>query len=421
MRATPTPADFSHSRDTIADQLPASGSDPHAPACPCDDLHGFDRACRRSVRCLVSLEHDHQDPPAGTADSHAPGRSAAASLLSAYDRLKPALDAGRLGSEHVGFVAPPLSEDAIAYAWLLNDASTYLVGAGDSVLEGESGGPARIDALQPLLGDDMRRRLGLPRRLVDAISANILQYAAHCLSPSRKPANVNIWTAYRSESTAYARHPACPYDARLVQLNASTCTGFDAGAFSAPHPSDDDGKLACDIQSSTSTARCPALVVLTRNQRRNTAHRFPPGDGSALRDPSTACVVRSTGIDAGGKHFALMGEGRNCFGGTAYSLIEEIDALRDGQPVLVKRTARISDAIGSTNSRTQVRASSAPVHPVGYTHPFLCSSRLERRCNELSHKPPWMATQCDSRHDSTSYARWASATQRAQRERAKRP
>lgn len=110
MRATPTLADFSHSRDTIADQLPASGSDPHAPACPCDDLHGFDRACRRSVRCLVSLEHDHQDPPAGTADSHALGRSAAASLLSAYDRLKPALDAGRLGSEHVGFVAPRLAK-----------------------------------------------------------------------------------------------------------------------------------------------------------------------------------------------------------------------------------------------------------------------------------------------------------------------
>lgn len=146
-----------------------------------------------------------------------------------------------------GFVGPPLSQDAIAYAWLLNDASTYLVGAGDSALEGESGGPACIDALQPLLGDDMRRRLGLPRRLVDAISANILQCAAHCLSPSCKPTNVSIWSAYRSESTAYARHPACPYDARVVQLSASTRAGFDAGAFSAPYPYDDDGKLACDI------------------------------------------------------------------------------------------------------------------------------------------------------------------------------
>lgn len=102
--APPTLADFSHGRDTIAGQLPASGSDPHAPACPCDDLHGFDRACRGSVGCLVSIEHDHQAPPSGTADSHAPGRSAAASLLVAYDRLKPALDARCLGSAHVGFV-----------------------------------------------------------------------------------------------------------------------------------------------------------------------------------------------------------------------------------------------------------------------------------------------------------------------------
>jgi len=275
------------------------------------------------------------------ADGHAPGRPAAASLLAAYDRLKPALDAGCLGSAYVGSAGtpPPLSQDAIAYAWLLNDASTYLVGAGDNAPEGESGGPACIDVLQPLLGDDMRPRPGLPRRLVDAISANILQCAAHCISPSCKPTNVNIWSAYRSESSAYARHPACPCDARLVQLNASTCVGFDAGAFPAPHQSDDAGKLACDIQSSTSTARCPALVVLTRDQGRNTTRRFPPGDGTALGDPSTACTVRSTGIDASGKHFALMGEGRDCFGGTAYSLIEEIYALRDGQPVLVKRNS----------------------------------------------------------------------------------
>ncbi|MBN3794239.1 hypothetical protein [Burkholderia sp. Ac-20392] len=274
------------------------------------------------------------------ADSHAPGRPAAASMLAAYDRLEPALDAGCLDSQHGGSAGtPPLSQDAIAYAWLLNDASMYLVGAGDNAPERESGGPACIDPLQPLLGDDMRPRPGLPRRLVEAISANIRQCAAHCISPSCKPMNVSIWSAYRSESSAYTRHPACPFDTRLVQLNVNTCVGFDAGAFSASHPSDDAGKLACDIQSSAPTARCPALVVLTRDQGRNTTLRFSPGDGSALRDPSTACTVRSTGVDAGGTHFALMGEGRDCFGGTAYSLIEEIYVLRDGQPVLVKRNS----------------------------------------------------------------------------------
>jgi hypothetical protein len=272
--------------------------------------------------------------------SHAPGRSAKAAALAAYGQLKPELDAECLGSADIGSTtAPSWSQDAIAYAWLLNDASMYLVdaGAGDDTSRNNTGGPACIDALQPLLGDDMRPHAGLPRRLVEAITTNVLQCAAHCASPSCKPTNVNIWSAYRSESAAYARHPACPYDARLVQLDASTCVGFDAGAFSAPHPAEDAGKLACDAQSSTSTTRCPAVLVLTRDQGRNTTRRFPPGDSSALRDPSTACAVRSTGVDSGGTHFALMGEGRDCFGGTAYSFIEEIYVLRDGQPVLVRR------------------------------------------------------------------------------------
>lgn len=127
--------------------------------------------------------------------------------------------------------------------------------AGDNAPERESGGPASIDPLQPLLGDYMRPRPSLPRRLVEAISANILQCAAHCISPSCKPTNISIWSAYRSESATYTRHPACPYDARLVQLNINTCAEFDAGAFSAPHLSDDAGKLAFDIRSSVPTAR----------------------------------------------------------------------------------------------------------------------------------------------------------------------
>ncbi|AXF19306.1 hypothetical protein CUJ89_01450 [Burkholderia pyrrocinia] len=78
------------------------------------------------------------------------------------------------------------------------------------------------------------------------------------------------------------------------------------------------------------------MLVLTRDQGRNTTRRFPPAQHSALSDPSTACTVLSTGVDAGGTHFASMGEGRDCFGRTAYSLIEKIYVVRDGQPVLVK-------------------------------------------------------------------------------------
>ncbi len=38
--------------------------------------------------------------------------------------------------------------------------------------------------------------------------------------------------------------------------------------------------------------------------------------------------MRSSGVNADGTHFGLMGEGRHYFGGTAYSLVEEI-RLRD--------------------------------------------------------------------------------------------
>jgi hypothetical protein len=128
--------------------------------------------------------------------------------------------------------------------------------------------------------------------------------------------------------SAYKRHPACPYDARLVQLSINACAGLDAGAFSAPHQSDnDEGKPACDIQSSASTARHPALVVPIQEQGRNMTCRFSPVDGSVLRDPSTACTVRSAGVDAGGTHVAFMGEGRDCFGRTTNSL-EEVCVAR---------------------------------------------------------------------------------------------
>ena len=134
----------------------------------------------------------------------------------------------------------------------------------------------------------------------------------------------------------YTRHPACSYDARLVQLNANTRVGFDGGAYGSAHTAEDADELTCDAHSSTSATCCPAILVLTRDQGKSTIRRFPPFEHSALSDPSTACAVRSTDVDTDGTRFALMGGGRDRFGGTAYSLVEEIYLLRRGQPVLVK-------------------------------------------------------------------------------------
>ncbi|AOR68083.1 hypothetical protein BBJ41_11360 [Burkholderia stabilis] len=69
------------------------------------------------------------------------------------------------------------------------------------------------------------------------------------------------------------------------------------------------------------------MLAMTRGQSRGTTHRFPPAEHSALADLSAACTVRSIGVDAGGTSFALVGEGRDCFGSTVYSLIEEIYVL----------------------------------------------------------------------------------------------
>lgn len=170
-----------------------------------------------------------------------------------------------------------------------------------------------------------------------------------------------------------------------MQLNASTCARFDSGAFSAPHPSDDDGKLACDIQSSTSTARCPALVVLTRNQGRNRTRQFPPGNGSALWDPSTACTARSTSIDAGGKHFALWVRARLLWRHGPFTHRRNRCGARRAARARQKEQRGFL-MLSGRRTRGRRFALAAPMSIRWVT------SRLERRCNQLSHKQPWMAT-----------------------------
>lgn len=120
-----------------------------------------------------------------------------------------------------------------------------------------------------------------------------------CTSPPRKPTNISVWPTYRGDSAVYTRHPPCPCDARLEQLNADTLARFDACAFSARHPSEDARKQACNFRYSTTAASCPALRAPTGDQGLNTTHRFVPGNGSALCDLDSPGRARSTGVDAG--------------------------------------------------------------------------------------------------------------------------
>lgn len=137
-------------------------------------------------------------------------------------------------------------------------------------------------------------RAGLPRQS----RRTFFSAWATALRPPRKPTNISVWPTYRGDSAAYTRHPPCPYDARLEQLNADTCARFDACAFSAQHRSEDARKQACNFRSSTTAASCPTLRARTGDQGLNTTRRFAPGNGSALCDLDTPGRARSTGVDA---------------------------------------------------------------------------------------------------------------------------
>lgn len=110
-------------------------------------------------------------------------------------------------------------------------------GASNDRPQDVSGSPACLDVLQLLPSDVMRPRTGLPRNFGDAVTANVQQ----CGAPPCKPVRSTFAYAYRSVSAAYTRYPACPYEARLVRLSKDACVGFDAGAFPAPHASEDAG------------------------------------------------------------------------------------------------------------------------------------------------------------------------------------
>ncbi|MGS0897682.1 hypothetical protein ACVBGC_35115 [Burkholderia stagnalis] len=95
---------------------------------------------------------------------------------------------------------------------------TYLLATAATDNESQNEGDATgcLDALQPLVNDDMRSGLVAPQPRHGRRDEYSAVCSAHCIGPSCKPANMNVWWAYRSEASAYARHPVCPDDARLT-------------------------------------------------------------------------------------------------------------------------------------------------------------------------------------------------------------
>ncbi len=74
----------------------------------------------------------------------------------------------------------------------------------------------------------------------------------------------------------------------------------------------------------------------TGDQGLNTTHRFVQGNGSALCDLDTPGAGRDLLASMRDPPFASISEGRDCFHGTGYSLIEEVYVFQDGRPVPIK-------------------------------------------------------------------------------------
>jgi len=143
--------------------------------------------------------------------------------------------------------------------------------------------------------------------------------------------------AMGAQAAEFKKGQACPFDARAVQLRPNLCVGFDAGAYASPHSYTEAGELTCDATAKTSDTRCPTLRVLTRANGKTHTRVFPAPRTSSLADPSDACVIKTLAVNRSGTRFALQGQGRDCFGGTARFSVEDVFELKHGAPVLVKK------------------------------------------------------------------------------------
>lgn len=120
-----------------------------------------------------------------------------------------------LGSVHVGLAeARSWSQDAIAYAWLIDDAFMYAIaaGAGDDASTDDPCSPACIDTLQPFLGDDIRLCRGAAAPVCPCNLGEV-QCTVHRTSPPPKPIDAKGAPLRRLQSIA----PRMRYPDRRVR------------------------------------------------------------------------------------------------------------------------------------------------------------------------------------------------------------
>lgn len=130
--------------------------------------------------------------------------------------------------------------------------------------------------------------------------------------------------AHEKRLSAYRATP-CPQPAEGAITSITTVSGSCLVLLPAP-----------------AAQSCPRIEEWRAGQR---LRQLPPAAGdndSPLADTSRCCSIQTLSMNADGdqQHLRLQGEGRDCYGGSAYDLIDALYLLHDDQLVLEQDYSR---------------------------------------------------------------------------------
>lgn len=130
--------------------------------------------------------------------------------------------------------------------------------------------------------------------------------------------------AHEKRLSAYRATP-CPQPAKGAIASITTVSGSCLVLLPAP-----------------AAQSCPRIEEWRAGQR---LRQLPPAAGdndSPLADTSRCCSIQTLSMNADGdqQHLRLQGEGRDCYGGSAYDLIDALYLLHDDQLVLEQDYSR---------------------------------------------------------------------------------
>ncbi|MGE8362912.1 hypothetical protein [Pseudomonas sp.] len=120
------------------------------------------------------------------------------------------------------------------------------------------------------------------------------------------------------------------HEARLQHYLAAPCPGAPAAALDSVTVA--PGQCLA-LMPASEPGRCPSLESFRDGQRQGTLLVIDAEQRSPLADTSRCCSIQSLRLSqqAGQRSVRLQGEGRDCFGGTAYDRIDTLYGWQSDQ------------------------------------------------------------------------------------------